>query len=46
MDEGLDGVYAMTTFKFNCSEPDISRVPLMIDSSKWEIIGGIESSPR
>jgi 5-methyltetrahydrofolate--homocysteine methyltransferase len=24
MDEGLlDGVYAMTTFKFNCSEPDI-----------------------
>jgi 5-methyltetrahydrofolate--homocysteine methyltransferase len=38
MDEGLlDGVYAMTTFKFN-SEPDISRVPLMIDSSKWEII--------
>jgi 5-methyltetrahydrofolate--homocysteine methyltransferase len=28
------------------SEPDISRVPLMIDSSKWEIIEGIESSPR
>jgi 5-methyltetrahydrofolate--homocysteine methyltransferase len=46
MDEGLlDGVYAMTT-KFNASEPDISRVPLMIDSSKWEIIEGIESSPR
>ncbi len=40
MDEGmLDGVYAMTTFlNLIASEPDISRVPLMIDSSKWEII--------
>jgi 5-methyltetrahydrofolate--homocysteine methyltransferase len=47
MDEGLlDGVYAMTTFLNFASEPDISRVPLMIDSSKWEIIEGIESSPR
>ncbi|MBC3846017.1 methionine synthase [Winogradskyella echinorum] len=40
MDEGmLDGVYAMTTFlNLIASEPDISRIPLMIDSSKWEII--------
>ena len=40
MDEGmLDGKEAMTTFlKLIASEPDISRVPVMIDSSKWEII--------
>ncbi|MEO8515788.1 MAG: methionine synthase [Flavobacterium sp.] len=40
MDEGmLDGVYAMTKFlNLIASEPDISRVPIMIDSSKWEII--------
>lgn len=40
MDEGmLDGVYAMTKFlNLIASEPDIARVPLMIDSSKWEII--------
>ena len=40
MDEGmLDGKYAMTTFlNLIASEPDISRVPIMIDSSKWEII--------
>ena len=40
MDEGmLDGVYAMTKFlNLIASEPDISRIPLMIDSSKWEII--------
>ena len=40
MDEGmLDGVHAMTTFlNLIASEPDISRVPIMIDSSKWEII--------
>ncbi|MCL4118302.1 UNVERIFIED_CONTAM: hypothetical protein GTU68_030234 [Idotea baltica] len=40
MDEGmLDGIYAMTTFlNLIASEPDIARVPLMIDSSKWEII--------
>ena len=40
MDEGmLDGVEAMKTFlKLIASEPDISRVPIMIDSSKWEII--------
>jgi len=40
MDEGmLDGVAAMTRFlNLVASEPDISRVPVMIDSSKWEII--------
>ncbi len=40
MDEGmLDSQAAMVTFlKLIASEPDISRVPLMIDSSKWEII--------
>lgn len=40
MDEGmLDGVKAMTTFlNLMAAEPDISRVPVMIDSSKWEII--------
>ena len=40
MDEGmLDGVYAMTTFlHLVMSEPEISRIPIMIDSSKWEII--------
>lgn len=40
MDEGmLDGVAAMGTFvNLVSSEPDISRVPLMIDSSKWEVI--------
>ena len=40
MDEGmLDGVKAMTTFlNLIASEPDIARIPLMIDSSKWEII--------
>lgn len=40
MDEALiDGVKAMTTFlNLLASEPDIARVPVMIDSSKWEII--------
>ncbi len=40
MDEGmLDGKAAMIKFLNLCaSEPDISRVPVMIDSSKWEII--------
>lgn len=40
MDEGmLDGKYAMTTFlNLIASEPDIARVPIMIDSSKWDII--------
>ncbi|WP_255669426.1 methionine synthase [Myroides oncorhynchi] len=40
MDEGLlDGVHCMTNFlNLIASEPDISKVPIMIDSSKWEII--------
>ena len=40
MDEGLlDAVFAMTTFlKLLAAEPDIARVPVMIDSSKWEVI--------
>ncbi len=40
MDEGMiDGVAAMDRFtKLIASEPDISRVPMMIDSSKWEVI--------
>ena len=40
MDEGLlDAVFAMTTFlKLIAAEPDIARVPVMIDSSKWEVI--------
>ncbi|AOA57526.1 methionine synthase [Acinetobacter larvae] len=40
MDEGmLDSQHAMVHFlNLVASEPDISRVPIMIDSSKWEII--------
>ncbi|MEW9855737.1 methionine synthase [Novosphingobium sp. M1R2S20] len=40
MDEGLlDAVEAMTTYlKLIAAEPDIARVPIMIDSSKWEVI--------
>lgn len=40
MDEGmLDSQDAMVTFlNLVAAEPDISRVPIMIDSSKWEII--------
>ena len=40
MDEGMiDGIKAMTTFlNLLAAEPDISRIPIMIDSSKWEII--------
>ncbi len=40
MDEGLlDSVHAMTTFlNLVAAEPDIARVPIMIDSSKWEVI--------
>ena len=40
MDEGLlDAVHAMTTFlKLIAAEPDIARVPVMIDSSKWNVI--------
>ena len=40
MDDGLiDGKKAMVTFlNLIAAEPDISRVPIMIDSSKWDII--------
>ncbi len=40
LDEGMiDGVEAMRTFvNLIAAEPDISKVPLMIDSSKWEVI--------
>ena len=40
MDEGLlDGAQAMRTFlNLIAAEPDIARVPVMIDSSKWEVI--------
>src|SRR5688572_27089509 len=40
MDEGLlDSEKAMTTFlNLIASEPDIARVPVMIDSSKWNVI--------
>ncbi|UBM59705.1 methionine synthase [Marinilongibacter aquaticus] len=40
MDEGmLDGIESMTTFlNLMASEPDIARIPVMVDSSKWEII--------
>ena len=40
MDEGLlDAELAMTTFlKLIAAEPDIARVPVMIDSSKWTVI--------
>ena len=40
MDEGLlDGEAAMTTFlQLIAAEPDIARVPIMIDSSKWSVI--------
>jgi len=40
MDEGLlDAEYAMTTFlKLMSAEPDIARIPVMVDSSKWSVI--------
>ena len=40
MDEGMiDGVAAMDRFtKLIATEPDICRVPVMVDSSKWEVI--------
>ena len=40
MDDGLiEGVKAMTTFlNLIASEPEIAKVPIMIDSSKWEIL--------
>ena len=48
MDEGLlDAVRAMTTFlKLIAAEPDIARVPVMIDSSKWDVIeAGLKCVP-
>jgi len=40
MDEGMiDGVAAMTRFlQLLASEPEIAKVPFMVDSSKWEVI--------
>lgn len=40
MDEGMiDGEHAMVTFlNLLAAEPDIARIPVMIDSSKWSII--------
>ena len=40
MDEGLlDAEFAMVTFlKLIAAEPDIARVPVMVDSSKWSVI--------
>ena len=40
MDDGLlDAVAEMTNFlNLMASEPDVARVPVMIDSSKWEVI--------
>jgi 5-methyltetrahydrofolate--homocysteine methyltransferase len=48
MDEGLlDAEAAMTTFlKLIAAEPDIARVPVMIDSSKWSVIeAGLKCVP-
>ena len=40
MDEGMiDGVTAMTRFlQLLASEPEVAKVPIMVDSSKWEVI--------
>jgi 5-methyltetrahydrofolate--homocysteine methyltransferase len=40
MDEGMiDGVVAMTRFlQLLASEPEVAKVPFMVDSSKWEVI--------
>ncbi len=47
MDDGMiDGVQAMRTFlNLAATEPEIARVPVMIDSSKWEVlVAGMEST--
>ena len=47
MDDGLiDGPAAMRTFlNLMASEPEIARVPVMIDSSKWEtLVAGLEAT--
>ena len=48
MDEGmLDSREAMVTFlNLIAAEPDISRVPVMVDSSKWEIPKPASSASR
>src|SRR6201985_2502736 len=40
MDEGMiDGVAAMTRFlQLIASEPEVAKLPFMIDSSKWEVV--------
>jgi 5-methyltetrahydrofolate--homocysteine methyltransferase len=40
MDEGMiDGVAAMTRFlQLLASEPEVAKIPFMVDSSKWEVI--------
>ncbi len=40
MDEGMiDGVHAMNRFlQLLASEPEVAKVPFMVDSSKWEVI--------
>ena len=46
MDDGMiDGVEAMTTFlRLIAAEPEIARVPVMIDSSRWDVIkAGLEN---
>ena len=46
MDDGMiEGVEAMTTFlRLIAAEPEIAKVPIMIDSSKWDIIkAGLEN---
>ena len=46
MDDGMiDGVEAMTTFlRLVAAEPEIARVPVMIDSSRWDVIkAGLEN---
>jgi 5-methyltetrahydrofolate--homocysteine methyltransferase len=48
MDEGLlDAEHAMVTFlKLLAAEPDIARVPIMVDSSKWSVIeAGLKCVP-
>jgi 5-methyltetrahydrofolate--homocysteine methyltransferase len=38
MDEGMDSEICHDKMNLIAAEPDISRVPIMIDSSKWDII--------
>jgi 5-methyltetrahydrofolate--homocysteine methyltransferase len=46
MDEGMiDGVAAMTRYlQLLASEPEVAKVPFMVDSSKWEVIEAKASS--